>query len=116
MHLKTILEIRREEDYSFQYKAASFTGLSAHNISAETIHACFRVPVFKPVDQWGWHLVKTVDEKTKQKFANVRMIILDEFQMISKNLFAYIDQFLRYCDPSRAAFPFAQRSIILAGK
>ena len=115
MHLKTLLEIRKDEDDSFHFKSASFTGLSAHNIGGETIHSCFRVPLFKLTEQWREHLDRTVNAKTRQMFANVHMIILDEFQMISKNLFAYIDAFLRRCDPGRAEFPFAKRSIILAG-
>ena len=52
----------------------------------------------------------------KQKFANVRIVLLDEYQMIGKDLFAYINAFLRSVDPSRAEQPFASRSIILAGE
>ena len=118
LHLKELLEMRCQENDDFNYKAASFTGLSAHNISAETIHACFRAPVFKPLNQQAWedHLRKTVDARMKQKFANVRIVLLDEYQMIGKDLFAYINAFLRSVDPSRAEQPFASRSIILAGE
>ena len=110
--------MKKQEDRTFNYKAASFTGLSAHNISAETIHACFRAPVYKLPDEPALlgHLRQVVDARTKQKFANVRIVIIDEYQMVSKELFAYLDTFLRHCDPARAEYPFAQRSIILAGK
>ena len=114
LHLKKILQVRKSVG-DFDFRVASFTGLSAHNIAGCTLHSCFRIPVYKTPSEWYSQIGRAVNEKVKNNFRDVAMILIDEYQMVSKNVFAYLDFFLRKCDPNRASFPFANRSIIFAG-
>jgi hypothetical protein len=92
---------------------AAFTAKAAFLIKGTTIHSAFSIPVemgsriFKP-------LTNEALKKFQEKMKGVKLIIIDEFSMLSQDLLAKIDKRLREAT-GKSHLLFGGISVILVG-
>ena len=92
---------------------ASFTGVSAHNFGATTIHSAFKIKPFAAYED----LLKNLDQNSKLlgDLSQVEFILLDEFSFIGLQLFGYLDLLMRRARPFYSQIAFGGTSVILCG-
>jgi ATP-dependent exoDNAse (exonuclease V) alpha subunit len=88
------------------------TGVAAFNIRGRTIHNALHIPIGK-FEEMGTG--SKVLEAMQQDLSSVRLVIIDEFSMVSRAMLAKIDRRLRQAFPACAQQAFGGRSVLLTG-
>ncbi|XP_074542437.1 uncharacterized protein LOC141802702 isoform X2 [Halichoeres trimaculatus] len=89
---------------------SAFTGTAAFNISGTTLHCLLKLPrSLKPPFQG---LGNKLDE-VRAELSNAEILIIDEVSMVSKPLFAYVDERLKQIKGTQK--PFGGMSVLAVG-
>ncbi len=67
------------------------TGIAAYNISGSTLHRVFKLPIQHEVHTPYKALEKMPLKEVRMLFRNVRLVIMDEYSMVSNVVFAMLD-------------------------
>ena len=88
----------------------AFTGTAAFNISGQTLHSIFKLPRFiqRPFPGLGNKL-----DLVRAQLSNAEIIVIDEVSMVSKTIFAYVDERLKQIKGSQK--PFGGMSVLAVG-
>ena len=102
---------REETDISMPtVLLTAFTGTAAFNISGQTLHSIFKLPRFiqRPFQGLGNKL-----DEVRAQLSNAEIIVIDEVSMVSKTIFAYVDDRLKQIKGSQK--PFGGMSVLAVG-
>lgn len=116
--IKKLLEWKREQEFGFEFKVCSYTGMSAYQIGGETIHSAFRL---NPFNHNYEEQVKNFERRVSQDsaafeyYGKIQFLVLDEISTVGLSLLTCIHKMLQITHPKHGDLPFGGVNILMFG-
>jgi hypothetical protein len=113
-----LLDPEQNEAQGYQVAVVAPTGIAAYNISGQTAHSVFKLPIQKGNQLQSFFTEDDVGRKElREKWKHVKLVIIDEFSMLSNVQLNHISRRLNFCllENDDSAQTFGGLPVVLLG-